>query len=77
MGLSPLKMVYTLWSMFLLWLLLYSEETPCPWTILERLKRNIVYQIIILDTYIVLYVSCFSKLEEKEVYMWDEDKKEN
>lgn len=73
MGLpSPLKMVYTLWSMFLLWLLLCSEETPCPWTILERLKRNIVYQIIILDTYIVLYVNCFStKLEEKQVYMWD------
>lgn len=54
MGLSPLKMVYTLWSMFLLWLLLYSEKTPCPCTILERLKRNTVYQIIMLGTYIVL-----------------------
>ena len=30
MGLSPLKMAYTLWSMFLLWLLLYSEKTPMP-----------------------------------------------
>lgn len=72
MGLSPLKTACTLWGMFLLWLLFYSEKTPCPWTVLERLKRNTVYQIIMLDTYIVLYVNCFStKLEEKKVHVWD------
>lgn len=71
MGLSPLKMAYTLWSMFLLWLLLYSEKTPCPCTILERLKRNSLSDHYAGHLYSA-YVNCFSiKLEEKKVHVWD------